>query len=440
MARLRRTLFTWLHGGMEILIFLPILLAVGVAVAPSGQALLWTVLLSLFYLAGAAGWQLLRIRRRVLRLLYVAAAAIAVAWLLPAGPLGLWGAVPVGAVLVYRGLQMAERTLVTMYPEMVYWIGPFLYWAGSLFYRNVTLLKVYETAYGRLGLLTLVLVFVLTNRVHLQWTASSANRNQERGKTARLAPGMLRHNRVLLGALLVLIVLFSQWRGLLHALQALYGGVLMLVARLLALLPQAEERPPETQRPPDQMPPFDMEPSEPSRFLVLLEMVAKVAVMLALAAGVVLLLIVLFKRLRQLIRWLRENRMGMSGEETAGEGYVDEEESLEGWKQIGGRSADRVRAWLSRFGRREPKWEELASGQERARYLYRQLLRRRSEEGEAAKPGLTPAETTGEWAARHPERTAPLGELAKAYNEARYGEREPRQADLDRTRRELGLD
>ncbi|WP_277713422.1 DUF4129 domain-containing protein [Paenibacillus mucilaginosus] len=91
-----------------------------------------------------------------------------------------------------------------------------------------------------------------------------------------------------------------------------------------------------------------------------------------------------------------------------------------------GPSAGRSGQGLQRGTRlREPRWEDLRSGGERVRYLYREWLRGQRRRGLQAPPQWTPAETVREAAAANGA-AAPgpaAGELLRLYESVRYGEK-----------------
>lgn len=441
MHKTRDILRGWGHGAIELILFMPLILLLPVYLAPPGSLAAWLLLLPCFYLAGSLtviglGWR---------RKWQQAGAALVFSVLLSAGAVGtgLWGYITalLGVILFLRGVYMAYRKVTDIYPELFYFIGPALYFLTAIFYSRIEELKPYSTLMFWLGLLSLIICLAMSNRVHLQWTSFTRNRNQKNEGEQKLHKGMLLHNRILLVVLVLIIVLASLLRQIQQWLAWLYAAFIGWINDLLAS--GSEEPIPETQpEAPPMQAPGGLEQGEPAAFFVWLEKVVQVVfyvIMIALAGW---LLFWLGKQAIRLAKWLTawlNARMERNEDGDQGIGYTDEEEVLDGgWKPFGRDAAGRLQQWIEGLRNREPQWEALTGNREKARYLYRHYVKKATASGYPIRPSLTPQEAGEELAAKYPEEREAIKQLTGSYERVRYGDKEP-ETDLEQIRRELKL-
>ncbi|WP_010278387.1 DUF4129 domain-containing protein [Paenibacillus senegalensis] len=440
MHKLRAVLKAFGHGVIEMILFMPLLLLLPIYLAPAGTMAIWLLLLSAGYLAGAVFVIGLHMRRKWQQFL----GAVLLAFLLALNIIGttLWGYITVVllVIVILRGVYMAYRQINQVYPELFYFIGPGLYFLTAIFYSRLEELNPYATFMFWLGLLSLLICLFFSNRVHLQWTSITQNRNQNQEGQQKLNKGLLLHNRILLLGLLLIIVIASLLRQIQQGLAWLYSQLVEWVNRLLASDPV--EPLPETEPGAPSSPDFGyMEPAEPHPFFVWLEKAVQAVFYVIMIAVILILLFWLGKRLIRLAGWLSNwlnSRMDRKGEDSPYTGYVDEEEVLDGgWKPFAGATAERMRSWMDKLRNREAAWEALSSNRERARYLFRHYIRSRPSR-QAVRESATPREAAVALSGQYPENQEAIKKLAESYEQARYGDKEPRE-DLEQIRRELNI-
>ena len=166
------------------------------------------------------------------------------------------------------------------------------------------------------------------------------------------------------------------------------------------------------------------EPTEPSPFWEAMTYVAYVI------AGVALLflLFLLFRRIGQLIRELYRKISAYLSRfaQAVGEDYHDEQESLLDWGEMQRDVGAALKKRVSALFARDKKWDDM-DARERARHIVRVLYRRAR-----LKPsGRTLRETLPELKAPEPQA------VADAYELARYADRDPDAATLERLRRDV---
>ncbi|WP_260982154.1 DUF4129 domain-containing protein [Paenibacillus sp. 32O-W] len=432
----------WMHGCIEMLLFMPLVILPGIFLSLEGKLPLWLVLLAVFYLAGTTSIVLLRITRRFWLLLY----ALAVTGLLSIAVFGNevagWVTWAIGLLAFYRGAYMAFRNAVDVYPEMFYWLGPIIYFVTSIFYFKLERLTPYIPLMFWFGLASLVVSMLMSNHVHLQWAALSRNKNQKAEEEQKLGAGLLWQNRFLLLFLLVLIMLVSLWKQMKDGIAWLYARLIGWLSTLFSS-EEAELPPPESPSAPNLSAPPGLERGEPSAFFVWLEKAALFVFYIVILLASLALLYWLAKKAAAAARWLnrwlaaRMNRQGLDLSESSG--YTDEEEKLEGglghWRRS---TADRLQAWFEQWRNREPKWEALRSDRDKARYLYRHYIWKQVEQGRPFDASWTPKEAMREWSGKGITDGDSIEPLIEAYEQARYGEQEPN-GDLERLKQRLRI-
>lgn len=280
------------------------------------------------------------------------------------------------------------------------------------------------------GMASVVLYMNIVNNRHLSGESVDGSRSKTLSEAQR-------RNRMLLAVLAVLMAVLAAFRQIQ---QWLEDHVLAAIKRLLGMLGGGEtaEPPPSEPAPPAQpmLPP--MEQGEPSKILVLLEQIVKIVVTLAIVIGALFLLYWLGRRLTVwLRRWLDkllQRQTSMKAEDGA---YTDEVEKLMSLNKWRDGIKNRFRTRRRHEDDREPGWDELQSGQDRMRWLYRKWVRGGISAGYTPQPYLTPKETAqsmSEWSGRA-EAEPDAESFAGGYEAVRYGESAPSETELEQYRR-----
>jgi hypothetical protein len=242
---------------------------------------------------------------------------------------------------------------------------------------------------------------------------------------------------MLLAGLTVVMAVLAAFRQIQRWLE---DHVLAAIKRLLGMIGGGEgtEAPPAPPAPPPQemLPP--MEPNEPSKLLVMLEQVVKIAVTIAIIIAALFLLYWLGRRMSAWLRkWMDKLLQRQSALKAEDGAYTDEVEKLMTLNKWRNQMKNRFGSRRSREDDREPDWDELQSGKERMRWLYRKWLRGGMSAGYAPLPHLTPRETArsmSAWNGRE-EAKNEAERFAGGYEAVRYGDALPDESELERYRR-----
>ncbi|WP_460323639.1 DUF4129 domain-containing protein [Paenibacillus sp. YSY-4.3] len=422
----------------EIVVLMPLYLAAIILLSPQYLPLGWMMILPLISSLGAAIHSYVSILWKKLGIAVLIGAAC-VAIFIGTGGEGLSSLIGLGAALfALQGMTVAARAG----EARLYWYGTALYFAAGIAYSRIALLR------GELGLITwlgaacLGIALFVTNYEYLRYT-TLANKS-----ASPLPRGLRRHNTVFIVIILGLIVLFAagagRWIG--HMLLEIIRHIVAWITRSSGE-PKAPQ-PEELQEPPVMFIPEEVQ--KPGLLSQILDILFYVIGGAVVAAIVVFALYLLYKnaggfwkrsigRLLALLR--RRDRAGESA------GYRDEESSIFSWEE----KRQKWGQWrdaLARFGKRQERYEDMHSNQERIRFLYRRFLLARLNEGCEWRPGLTPLEMARDMLPHDDKKNqrrksgqaahkAAIEPLIKLYYLVRYGGQEPDDEEVADIRRML---
>ncbi|WP_409344129.1 DUF4129 domain-containing protein [Paenibacillus sp. MBLB4367] len=454
------------HGAVELLLFFPLALVAYLYIVPAGMTLgWWLVLLLACCPLGFAIGMLARRMPKVLGFAGTMLASAALAYLAAAAPAGAFGtastldnpaglarAVAVWAIawfLAARGGKHVRRRWPELFPTVCYAVGLISYFLVSVIARFAEAWKPYSSLLWWVGLAAVLASLFLSNRRHLQANAYTGDDSSE------LAASVRSQNTIWTVVVFVVVLIAAAFTRIKDALAAAFKSLVQFIFWFFSLFAsdgqKAEQTPEPTPAPQQQLPP----PGEPSRLAELLEKLFFALTYVLLAAAVLYGLYRLVKfALPLLRRWLHRLMeqwgLGRSADE-ARNGYVDEKQSLLDWAEVPAAWGKSLRDRLSALLAREPKWDDMRTNRERVRYLYRLTVLQAMKRGYDWEPGSTPAETMKQLGNRH-NRIPGQGQdaaasgspadpaasaLSSAYEEARYGERDPSDDRTAKLRKDL---
>lgn len=424
---------TLLQGGVELLLYLPVLVIPAALLMPETPLWRWAGLLPLCYAAGYALNRRFRFQR--FYSLWFASLGISILYMLGAYPLtwnNCWLA-PLAWLLAYRGGKLAVIPWRIYFQVKWHVLGLLLYFAASICFPYSQALLPYVPLLNWAGLIALFITLATVNLANVRQETLSGD------KEPAVASTVLRNNRLLISLLAVMMVAIVWFRKLQQAVNWLKQQLIHVFQWLLNR--PAEQTAPEKSPHPAAPLPLSSDRGEPSLWLVWLEKLAYVAAAILIIAAVLYLLyrmggklIVLLKHCYQ---WLtgRLSRKERSQET----GYHDEVEQLMNWHMWKAELASRWKQWKETRTERTVKWEDLSDNRERMRFLYRLFLRRCITDGYSYKPELTARETVRDI---HTWRPADVeGEvsesLADLYEMARYSDHPIKEEELNWLRQKL---
>ncbi len=424
-----------LRGAVETLAAFPLLLLLLFALESRRAVMLWAASMALEY---ALGFML---RRRfcwrrtgvLIGVSFLLSAAFALIFR-GMGP-GAWVGAALGTIWMYRGMRSWDRSWHVEFPIIFHWTAVFAYFIGSFLCAHLPSLSAYGPLLTSLGLFYVVLVLWMTNEELIHTESLS-----HWGRTGA-AGTVRRQNRLLVLAVIAVWLLAGAFGRLRRACawlgRRLADGLSWLKSLLDSLNSDSPAGAP-TPLFPMETPP--MEPPEPSPFWEALYRILSVVVLCAVVVALLWLLYISARRAIRLLRLLYAKLTaylsGHAREEDTG--YVDESVRLLDIRQTAGAYLDRIKRRLARPAR-EPGWDELKDNRERARFLFRRLVRRHVARGYEYKRHLTPLETSAELSALNkavPDASA--REIGRLYTKARYGAGPISDAEIAAVRRETG--
>ncbi|GBF75898.1 hypothetical protein PA598K_04332 [Paenibacillus sp. 598K] len=397
--------------------FYPVALLFAVYLLPSPAVWLWNASLPLLYGLGYAAHAWLRLDR-VYKLTAFALLG-GIGWSVLCFGSGWQTALPAlwSVLALVRGARAANQDWAVRFS-----ISPMLVGLGMYFVLSVAAsfrpeLGDHIWLLAGLGLAALTVVLYRFNADAIREQTLSGTRKAE------LPRAVTWLNRLLVLALLLLAVAIT----LMSYIQQAFAWLKARLAEWLSRSPGEPEPPPVQPESPEMSPPpmLGEPPGEPAAWMRWLEQAAMIAVYVALGALLLFALYALGKRLpgwmrrlyKTLVAWL--NREGRDGESL---GYEDQVESLIRTKEPQ-RSGKRWQDRLADWSRREPRWSEQLTDEEKVRYLYRRWVLEARREGYELKRHLTPLETVADierWRGGSAVEGLPVTQL---YEQVRYGQR-----------------
>ena len=421
-AKIKQIIKKWAQLIIELLVFFPVLLIIGIYAIPDYSLRIWFGFMAVCGLAGLLMGELLKRARGItLVIIGLVFSGSCVYFLFHNSPARFTTGL-LGIIVFTRGAQLRGKRWDEIFPYAGLWIGLIAYFIGYFFFTRVELLKPYSEIFGWVGIIYMVMVLFVINSTQLKQASLPGDKEP-------VLPQIIKsHNRLLITIILMVIGIISFFNRLKEGVEWLAktigNFVLQIIIFLAELFFRSEQGP---MRPEngggilDLLPPVEEKP--PSIFDHILEIIS---IILAIAAGLAIIALLgfaLFKLVKKIATWLsRLYEIGKDLEDYGG--YVDEKEKLMDFRELGRDYADRFRQWLARIMEREPKWDELKTNKERIRYIYRHFLLRCMAGGYSFKKYLTPVETGKELSKWRPEKARDVMELTAAYDYVRYGDKE----------------
>lgn len=429
----RDSLKLWLSCLLELLLFLPVLILFRVYLLPEGGDHSILYLLPLFSLVGVLLRNYCNVRWK--KLLIGSLLGVAYGMLIGISIYSVPLAIA-GFCCAFLGMNAISRN-----NSQLYWVGIAGYFVATIVFHRIPELQPFNTLLTWSGSLSLVLTLLISNTNHLRYSSLSEENN--------VLPKRLQlHNRLHVGVIVIAGLLLATGAG------KTIGLWLWNVIRFFfrQLFSKTSEPKPQEVAPPNVVSQFPLvAESEPGLLAAILDIVVYIV-------GAVAIGVVAYFALRWLYRnagekWRRaiDALLAMLRKEHApknNSAYQDEEKSVFTWEKTLRGFKDFWSKQLTPKNRLE-RWDQIHGERERVRWLYRRWLEMKRDSGYEVKRFLTPKETGIDvlaWAKgnKHQRRgedrqgTAP-DQLLKLYNEVRYGDEVPSEADVAALKDQLKL-
>lgn len=406
----------WMQAIVELVLALPLLIVLYVSLPFAATFEGWLAVLGVFYLVGivsAYGLQDRLIVWYVLIAIVSAVAAVKLLW-------GLGFAEIVTVVLCiavfYRGCLLSFHRWSDVLPIAAFWLSLAVYFVASIAFKNLIRFDDYLVLLAVAGFATLIMTLWRTNVVVLR----EVNFSDE--QRVRVAASIIRHNRIALFVILLVILLITYFKFIQNTVSAFFNYLIARFHTFIATRPNSD--PGEIVFTPPSLPELGGgRTAEGSSFwsdLFLFFGYIVTGILVVILAYFTLRKIWRLLRAggRRFVAWLRERGLmwRLRGLQTA-TGYVDEQKKLATLKDVGKYYRERIGHWFAERLKQEPRWRDLQNNKERIRYLYRHWLLRKAAAGYQVDGALTPREIGDKFKAAGDDRTS----LVELYELARYG-------------------
>lgn len=140
----------------------------------------------------------------------------------------------IGLLLIDRGIRFVEVRWEQIFPPILFYISIGIYLIGYFVFSRLVSLKPYLIVMTWVGFISLILSVFFINRILLRSVTLSPENNPV------LPHHMIRHNRVLLGVILMLSFLLASWRQLTEGFFQILSKVIRWLFFILISLYPAE--------------------------------------------------------------------------------------------------------------------------------------------------------------------------------------------------------
>lgn len=418
----------WLKGIIELVVFIPVIFAVGIYLIHPDRFWLWIGSLPLLFLAGILLCNILgqRLKSLVFLIGIVISGLTAfevTGWNINLIP--IWG---IGIFLICRCIYFFK---FKEFPPAFFWIGLMIYLVSYVFFKNIPELKPYLPIITCGCLISICITLFSTNMAQLKFAALPKD------NTPKIPFTILRHNRIFVSIIFIIICLIAGYGQLQKFISLLLKGLFGYVFKIIIFLLNVFSQETTNQEVPGIGEPylFRLPPAEGKH--PIWDYIFHIAgIALAIAVGTAffcLLVILVYKAVRKLIQSIRKflqiYRENMSSKYNSG--YVDERESLLKPGDLTKNLTGRIKEWLAGMLERESEWGNMGDNKERVRYLYRRLLLNCIAAGYNFKNYFTPRETGIDLMQRDKKNTRQIRTLMELYNKARYGDKNIEDDELE---------
>jgi hypothetical protein len=429
----RRLWFTLWNAGLEFLAAGPVLLGIASFLHDSDTAV-WSWLLGLTVFPVMAALFAVTPFLRWSGMQVVCNALTIAAWSWYSQGLSVPALVmaAAGIISAYRASQLAGDKDQGQYLHIIMWMGFATCAPAAFFTHRIEAMGDYSGLLTFMAVTLFVASLVISNSSSMSRGTFGSKNTSESGRAIR------RFNRLLVLGIGLPVFALSFW-GMMDG--AVRRAALWLLKGIGLLMPDGGEEPEQQPTMPPETRGSEF-PFDNSGHSSIIWIILDYILIAGFIVGAILFTYFILKRLskrfpgwlRSALAWLTRYRSGGLDED---EGYVDVVTSTRDNKAL-----SKGGPWkrLKRLFQGEPgtRWEDMGTNRERIRFLYAQAVRRSIRSGLQWKPQWTPTETSAE-ASKLTEAAKSLdSELCASYERARYGGREPDDAETARLRAKAG--
>ena len=219
-----------IHGVVEIITFLPIILLISTAMLYGCDFWYWAFFLIAYYIIGILLRTVLRKSSKIL----VGLIGIAVSWLLAYTVMGwnlpLWISWAFG-MCRFRGVNFVDRRWREIFPLALPWVGMIIYFCLFIFFKNMETLKPYASGVAWGGLFHVIASLFIFNSRQLRDATLTKD-----GAEPVLPGGIIRHNRVLIIIIFCIIAIVANFNYLKDGTIWLFKTIANIVVEVIAFI------------------------------------------------------------------------------------------------------------------------------------------------------------------------------------------------------------
>lgn len=398
-------------GLLKLLLFMPALLLYKSWIGAEQHLLLWTGILSLFYVGGflfRAYWPTTtKGLYGFVSILIVAAAGLLFFGASFAG----WMQTALAAFIFFRGGFLVVIGWGEPVSPNLYWVSLFLYFISSIFYRFYEVSAHLVPLVNGFGIAVLLITMFAVNRYLL--AEASLRTNQEKFKPAA---SLVFSNIKIMSALGILILLIGS--------SGFFGRIWGWIWDRIRITSGSQQGGAAIGGEPLDSDPLGSRGAreDPAAWLQILDIALQVVGVIALIALTAAFIYYIFKKSLAFVvrvwRYLRKKIYG-GGDEAQSEkesAYTEEQKSLWEWERI----IRRPGSLTERFKRnKKERWHALQSNGERVRFLFREWISQLMKNGMLYRKQDTPAEFARNY------NLDDWKEFVQLYYRVRYGHYQP---------------
>lgn len=226
--RLSDILKKWAQGALELLLFFPVVFAIGILLLPDFYVWFWIGSLLVSYLVGIIEGYFLRNGKKLLCVLSGLFISGVAAYAFAGINFKLIIIYAIYLLVLYRGILYTKLPLNKVFPETAYWYGFWIYFIAYFVFNFVHKLEPYVPLVSWMGVVIVAVYIFHANTLLIKSMVYSTNKKF-------ISVSVIRHNRIAISVIFSIIFALSGISKLKHVSLWAAGSLLKLPGRLQIL-------------------------------------------------------------------------------------------------------------------------------------------------------------------------------------------------------------
>ncbi|TCL00029.1 hypothetical protein EDC19_0009 [Natranaerovirga hydrolytica] len=403
-----------LQGLVEIILFLPVLVIIGINMVSTDYIFVWLLNLLLFYILGITTKLIMRRKNKYTYVLIGFIVALVFNQIFYQQIHLLINLInTLLFIFCYdRGVKFVDNTWEYSLPSYLYALSIILYTIFVFFYYNTEGLRNYFEMIQIAGVIALIVSLLRINYLEVKNVASEENQ-------IRKIPKSYTRNNLLFATIGVIIIIsitsFNYIRSFIYWTMTTLGHFLVYIFSFFADILSTHSR--------DRILYEEIEYGNEALYTqnvvdriinIILTLLAYISLIITVIVFVRIIYLGIKKLIKETIKLIK--LLKSKQDETYL--YEEEKEQMVTFENIKEKYKEDIKNWLEKKLIKEPRWEDFQTNQEKIRFLYQAMLLNQMRKGYKHQPNLTPNETCNELIIRKMDDVS--HQLIEAYNKARY--------------------